>query len=75
MLKVREMYMATVTISKDRCKGCGLCILSCPKKILELSTELNAKGYHPVTVTDKEKCIGCAACAIMCPDCVLEVER
>ncbi len=67
--------MATVTINKDICKGCGLCVNACPKKILELAGELNAKGYHPVMVTEPEKCIGCAACAVMCPDCVLEVDK
>ena len=67
--------MGTVTINNDICKGCGLCVYACPKKILELSGELNVKGYHPVRVTDPEKCIGCAACAIMCPDCVLEVDK
>ena len=67
--------MATVKVDIDRCKGCGLCILACPRKIMELSSELNAKGYHPARVSDPEKCVGCAACAIMCPDCVLTVEK
>ncbi|MBQ7083514.1 MAG: 4Fe-4S binding protein, partial [Oscillospiraceae bacterium] len=36
---------------------------------------LNAKGYHPATVTDMSLCIGCAMCATMCPDCAIKVER
>ena len=40
--------MAVVTINEERCKGCGLCVRACPKKIMQLSkSKLNAKGYHP----------------------------
>lgn len=68
--------MAKVTFNVELCKGCGLCVTACPKKIVKLdSDKLNAKGYHPATVTETEKCIGCAFCATMCPDCVITVEK
>lgn len=68
--------MNKVTIREDVCKGCGLCVSVCPKKILELQKEvLNAKGYHPVGVTEPEKCIACAMCATMCPDVAIKVEK
>lgn len=67
--------MAKVTFDSETCKGCGLCVGACPKKIVALSDELNNRGYHPAHVTDSEKCIGCAFCATMCPDCVITVER
>jgi 2-oxoglutarate ferredoxin oxidoreductase subunit delta len=57
----------------ERCKGCGLCVMYCPKKILELSEELNAKGYHPVKVKNPDECIGCGSCYLMCPECAIEV--
>ncbi len=58
----------------DKCKGCGLCIKYCPKKILGLSeTEVTKLGYHPVTLKDPDGCIACATCAIMCPDGVISV--
>ncbi len=68
--------MAKVTFREDRCKGCGLCVEACPKKIIELSTTvINKKGHYPAQITDEEKCIGCAFCATMCPDCVITVEK
>ena len=68
--------MAKVTFDTDRCKGCGLCIDVCPKKLLVLAkAKLNKKGHSPAEMTDMSKCIACAFCATMCPDCVITVEK
>ncbi len=68
--------MPKITIDKNMCKGCSMCVNVCPKKILELAPdEINVKGYHPAQLTDESKCIGCAFCATMCPDCVIIVEK
>jgi 2-oxoglutarate ferredoxin oxidoreductase subunit delta len=68
--------MAKVIFDYETCKGCGLCVTACPKKIIFLAKEkINQKGYHPAEVTDESACIGCASCAIMCPDSVITVER
>lgn len=68
--------MAKVSFKTDVCKGCGLCVAACPKRIIALDeTKLNAKGHHPADCVDQASCVGCAACAIMCPDCVITVER
>ena len=68
--------MAKLTFRTDECKGCGLCIAVCPKKILQISKDrINKKGHHPVECTDMSQCIGCASCYMMCPDCIIKVER
>ena len=67
--------MAKVTFNTDLCKGCGLCVTACPKKIVQLADTLNKRGYHPAEVKEQDKCIGCAFCATMCPDCVIKVEK
>ncbi len=68
--------MNRVTFKKNLCKGCGLCVSACPKKIIFLNKEeINEKGYHPATVTEMDKCLGCAMCATMCPDVVIKVEK
>lgn len=68
--------MAKITVKENICKGCGLCVNACPKKIIALAKDhINAKGYHPAQVQEPEKCIGCAMCATMCPDVAITVER
>jgi len=65
-----------VTIDENICKGCGLCTIACPKKIVELDhAKINSKGYNPAFVSDIEKCIACAMCAIMCPDSAIKIEK
>ena len=60
---------------KEYCKGCELCVSTCPKKVLVIGDEIGAKGYHTVTATDMDQCIGCQSCALICPDCVIEIYR
>ena len=67
--------MAKATFNENICKGCGLCVTACPKKIVILKDHFNAKGYHPAGLSDESLCIGCAFCATMCPDCVITVEK
>ena len=68
--------MPKVSFRQDRCKGCGLCVSVCPKKIIAIdSAVLNDKGSHQEGVIHTDKCIGCAFCATMCPDCVISIEK
>jgi 2-oxoglutarate ferredoxin oxidoreductase subunit delta len=59
---------AEIHIIKDECKGCGFCIEYCPKKVLEESQEINARGVHPPKIVDESKCIVCSFCSAVCPD-------
>ena len=68
--------MKRITIDELRCKGCGLCVGVCPKKVLVIAKDkLNAKGYHPAFAEKEEDCISCAMCAAMCPDVAIRIER
>lgn len=65
-----------VEFNEERCKGCGLCTIYCPVKIVKIDeSRINSKGYTPSIVTDMEKCVGCTSCAMMCPDSVIEVKK
>ena len=68
--------MAKVTFATDICKGCGLCVNACPKKILIIAKDkINKKGYSPAEMTDRSQCIGCGFCYTMCPDSVITIEK
>lgn len=66
----------TIVVDTERCKGCDLCVVACPKDVLSLAAkDVNDRGYHYVHMVNPEACIGCAACAIVCPDGCIEVYR
>ena len=63
------------SIEKDRCKGCDLCVEVCPKTVLEISAEVNTKGYFPVYQARPEDCVFCATCCRMCPDVAITIRE
>jgi len=65
--------MAKVEFLEERCKGCGLCVLTCPKNCLIISSRFNRQGYAIAECIHPDECTGCALCAEMCPDVVIEV--
>lgn len=67
--------MARMTVNPKYCKGCGLCIDICPKKIIRFSVNINEKGYNYAECFDQEACIACKMCYTICPDVAITIEK
>ena len=64
-----------VVVNTERCKGCNLCVVSCPWDVLSLNKEANSKGYNYSYMLAPENCVGCATCAYICPDACITVYK
>ena len=64
-----------IVVDTERCKGCGVCVASCPCDVLGLSSEVNGKGYPFAVMVNPDACTGCASCGIICPDSCITVYR
>ena len=66
--------MSLIKINNSRCKSCYLCVNSCPKELIRVSTQANRLGDYIVEFNDpNNECLGCAMCAKRCPDIAIEV--
>lgn len=54
-------------INSAWCKGCGICVAFCPKKVLMLKRE---KVYVAA-----EGCILCGQCELRCPDYAIYLDE
>jgi len=71
MAKIR----GAVVIDTEKCKGCEVCVVTCPTQTLALAVEVNGKGYHYSYAANPDACIGCSNCAVVCPDAVITVYK
>jgi 2-oxoglutarate ferredoxin oxidoreductase subunit delta len=62
-------------IRDRKCKGCEVCVVTCPTQTLALAVEVNGKGYHYSFAANPDACIGCSNCAVVCPDGVITVYK
>ena len=56
-----------VFVNQEFCKGCGICVHFCPKKVLELDEQDKVVAARP------QDCICCRLCELRCPDLAIEV--
>ncbi|MCX5855060.1 MAG: 4Fe-4S binding protein [Deltaproteobacteria bacterium] len=60
--KLRELL-----INRQWCKGCGVCVAFCPKRVLEIDDKGKAVAVR------FEDCLGCRLCEFRCPDLAIEM--
>lgn len=58
----------------EYCKGCSLCIVSCPPKAIQFTEDLNFLGTN-LPIVDLNKCVACGACQKICPDGAIKVNK
>lgn len=59
----------SLNILANRCKGCGICVEFCPKKVLIVNK------YEKVEVANADACIQCRQCEMRCPDFAIFVKK
>ncbi|HKJ84603.1 MAG TPA: ferredoxin family protein [Spirochaetia bacterium] len=54
-------------VEPDLCKGCRLCVETCPRSCLEMGTEINKLGYQYARFVNST-CTACGMCFYACPE-------
>src|SRR5665648_245566 len=55
--------MNNISICKN-CYGCGVCVIICPQKIINL--ELDKEGFYHPNIFDIDACTNCGKCLNVC---------
>ena len=61
------MPQGRIVIDAAECKGCNVCVDSCPKACIGRSTEINQLGYF-YAVCVSSGCTACGFCFYVCPE-------
>ncbi|MBD3263615.1 MAG: 4Fe-4S dicluster domain-containing protein [Candidatus Omnitrophica bacterium] len=63
----------SLAIDREKCKGCGLCVMYCPLNCLKLSDKFNKNSTRFVEFIPGSKCCGCGRCFFICPESCIEI--
>lgn len=55
--------MCNISSNKE-CFGCGVCAISCPRKLISIG--LNENGFYAPRIQSESSCNGCGICASVC---------
>ena len=60
--------MAIKNIDKNKCIGCGTCVLSCPMDVIRMDPE-----ERKAVVVYPQECVVCCICVADCPKGAIEM--
>lgn len=58
-----------VLINKEKCIGCGTCIINCPMDVIRMGDDKKALVRYPAD------CMACGACSFECTQKAIQVTR
>ena len=64
-----------IDIDRDRCKGCMLCVVNCPRGVIQMAETLNVRGVPFAEIIDNAQCTACTFCALVCPECCICIHK
>jgi len=78
---VIEMVLHTkhysLTLNKNKCTGCGVCMEICPREAIQVTRSLKLEGEKaksPTVFISEEKCHYCGMCEVVCVFCALKTK-
>lgn len=66
-----------LTLDQERCFGCGICAITCPKEAVKLSLATIRDGKlvrSPLVDFDANKCTFCGECVALCPTNAIRIQ-
>lgn len=64
-----------IIVDSNLCKGCDICIITCPKDVYAKSEKVNTKNVYVPYASNEDNCTYCGLCELSCPDQAIYVEK
>lgn len=67
----------SLTLDKNKCTGCGICMEICPREAIEVTKTPKGEGEEanpPTAAFNEEKCTYCGMCEALCPFGALSIK-
>jgi 4Fe-4S ferredoxin len=67
----------SLTLDKNKCTGCGVCMEICPREAIKVTRTPKAEGEEaktPTVAISEEKCHYCGMCEVVCPFGALSIK-
>ena len=67
----------SLTLDKNKCTGCGVCMEICPREAIQVTRAKKAEGEKaksPTVTISEEKCHYCGMCEAVCPFGALNIK-